>query len=210
MIYEMRTYDLYPHALPEFEVTFGEAYKQRMRFSTMAAFWHTEVGPLNQIIHVWPYRDVEERNRIRAAAIEEGGWPADNAHLIKKMRAEIMIPLAIMPEIVPAKLGPYFEICTETYATGELPKIIKAWEKSIDVRLQYGPVCALWFSELGGLNKFQHIWPYRSLDQRQETQEKLKSSGLWPIHGRSATDRTYCLESLESKIVMPSAFSPLT
>jgi NIPSNAP protein len=210
MIYEMRTYDLHPYSLREFELSFGEAYKRRMRLSKMAAFFHTVIGPLNQIIHIWPYNDLEERNRIRAEAVEDGGWPADNAHLIKKMRAEIMIPLAIMPEIVPMNVGPYFEICTETYATGELPKIIAAWEKSIDVRLQFGPVCALWYSELGGLNKFQHIWPYRSLDQRQEIQEKLKPSGLWPIYGRNENDRAYRLESLESKIVMPSTFSPLT
>jgi len=206
----MRTYDLYPHALEEFELTFREAYYKRMRFSEMAAFWHTEVGPMNQIIHVWPYKNVEERNRVRTAAVEDGSWPADNAHLIKKMRTDIMIPLAIMPEIRPTKLGPYFEICTETFATGELPKIIKTWEKSIDVRLQFGPVCALWYSEIGSLNKFQHIWPYSSLDQRQEVQEKLKSTNGWPIHGRSASNCEYRLESLESMIVMPSAFSPLT
>jgi hypothetical protein len=210
MIYEMRTYDLYPHALPEFELTFGEAYKRRMRLSKMAAFWHTVIGPLNQIIHVWPYSNLDERNRIRAEAVKDGSWPADNAHLIRKMQAEIMIPLTIMPEIMPANVGPYFEICTETYATGELPKIVEAWEKSVDVRLQFGPVCALWYSELGALNKFQHIWPYRSLDQRGEIQERLRSSGLWPVHGRNDKDRKYRLESLESKIVMPSAFSPLT
>jgi NIPSNAP len=210
MIYEMRTYDLYPHVVPEFEATFGEAYAKRQRFSRLAAFWHTEVGPLNQVIHVWPYKDIEERNRIRAAAVADGSWPADNARFIMKMSSEIMVPLAIMPKIVPARVGPYFEICTEIYATGELPKIIKSWEKSISVRLQFGPVCAIWFSELGNLNKFQHIWPYQSLSHRQEVQDKLRSTGVWPIHGGNAKERTYRLELQESKIVMPSAFSPLT
>jgi len=59
------------------------------------------------------------------------------------------------------------------------------------------------------LNKFQHIWPYQSFEQRQEIQKTLKSSGVWPVHGRSANDRAYRLESVESKIVMASEFSPL-
>ena len=56
MIYEMRTYDLKPRSLAEFEKRFGEAYEKRKNYSPLAAFWHTEIGPLNQIIHVWPYQ----------------------------------------------------------------------------------------------------------------------------------------------------------
>ena len=46
-IYEMRTYDLKPRSLPEVEKRFGEAYEYRKKYSPLAAFWHTEVGPLN-------------------------------------------------------------------------------------------------------------------------------------------------------------------
>lgn len=60
MIYEMRTYDLHQHALPEFEKGFGEGYAYRNKFSELAAFWHTEIGALNQIIHVWPYEELNE------------------------------------------------------------------------------------------------------------------------------------------------------
>ena len=72
MIYEMRTYDLKPRSLLEVEKRFGEMYEKRRKYSELAAFWHTEIGPLNQIIHVWPYRDLEERGRIRAAAVKDG------------------------------------------------------------------------------------------------------------------------------------------
>jgi hypothetical protein len=169
----------------------------------------TDIGPLNQIIHIWPYKNLEERDRIRAAAVADGSWPARNAHLIRGMRSDIMIPLAIMPAIVPSDLGPYFEIVTETYETGELARIITAWERSIQALLKVSPVCALWYSELGGLNTFQHVWPYRSLDQRRKVREQLKSSGLWPVYGRNPSDRAYRLKAIESKIVMPAEFSPL-
>src|SRR5438128_877024 len=72
MIYEMRTYDLKPRSLAEVEKRFGEAYEKRKKYSELAAFWHTEIGPLNQIIHVWGYKDLEERGRIREVAVKEG------------------------------------------------------------------------------------------------------------------------------------------
>ncbi len=56
MIIEMRTYTLKPGNIPTFEERFGSALAIRAKFSKLAAFWHTEVGPLNQVIHVWPYR----------------------------------------------------------------------------------------------------------------------------------------------------------
>src|SRR6188472_1853712 len=92
MIYEMRTYDLKPRALPEVIKRFGEAYEKRKKLSPLAAFWYTEIGPLNQVIHVWPYADLAERTRIRAAAVAGGDWPPKIGEFIVSMRAEIMQP----------------------------------------------------------------------------------------------------------------------
>jgi hypothetical protein len=54
MIYEMRTYDLRPRMLAEMMERFGEAYEERRKFSELAAFWYTEIGPLNQVVHDLP------------------------------------------------------------------------------------------------------------------------------------------------------------
>ena len=61
MIIEMRTYTLQPGTLAEAEKRFGEALPIREKHSKLAAFWHTEIGPLNQIIHVWAYDSFEHR-----------------------------------------------------------------------------------------------------------------------------------------------------
>src|ERR1700680_2848681 len=66
MIVEMRTYTLQPGTVPQFEERFGAALAVRAKLSPLAAFWHTEVGSLTQVIHVWPYKDFEERTRVRA------------------------------------------------------------------------------------------------------------------------------------------------
>jgi len=211
MIYEMRTYDLKPRALPEVEQRFGEAYEKRKKYSELAAFWHTEIGPLNQIIHVWGYKDMEERNRIREAAVKDGVWPPKISEFIVSQKSEIMVPFSFMKPIQPAKVGPFFEIRTYHFAGGELPIIKKNWESAIEVRLQFGPVVAVWNCELGKVNTFQHIWPYNTLDQREEIRKKAQAMGLWPACKKAVKEggRDYNLVAQENKIVMPSSFSPL-
>ena len=209
MIYEMRTYDLKPRALAEVEKRFGEAYEKRKKFSELAAFWHTEIGPLNQIVHVWPYKDLEERNRIRAAAVKDGTWPPATSEFIVNMRSEIMVPFTISPELKPGKMGPYYEMRTYTHAAGDLPKLRQVWEKAVPERLKFSPLCAAWYSELGGLNKFVHIWPYPSLDARNATRDKAQAAGVWPPSAEKLGLPKYQLVAQENKILMPSSFSPL-
>ncbi len=212
MIYEVRTYDLKPRALPEVEKRFGELYEaKRRKYSELAAFWHTEIGPLNQIVHIWPYKDMEERTRIRATAVKDKAWPPSIGEFLVNMRSDIFIPFDISPELKPANVGPYFEMRTYTYAPGELPVIMKNWENAIQARLKYSPLTAAWYSDVGGLNKFVHIWPYKSLDQRWEIRNKIRADGVWPPSdvAEKQGGRGYTLLSQENKILMPAAFSPL-
>ena len=211
MIYEVRTYDIKPKSLGEVEKLFGEAYEFRKTLSPLAAFWHTEIGPLNQIIHVWPYKDIAERDRIRAEAVASGNWPPKIGEFIVNMRSEIFIPFKFSPEIKPGKMGPYFEMRTYTFAPGELGKIQKVWEKALPERQKISPLVGIWYSELGGLNRFTHIWAYPSLDARNETREKASATGAWPpsAYAKRENMPDALLVAQENKIVMPSAFSPL-
>jgi len=211
MIYEMRTYDLKPRSVAEVEKRFGQSYEKRRKYSELASFWHTEIGPLNQIIQVWGYESLEERARIRESAVRDGAWPPDIAEFVVGQRSEIMVPFSFSPALSPASMGPYFEIRTYSYAGGELPIIRKTWEKAIHVRLQFGPLCAAWHTEFGKVNNFVHIWPYRSLDERAIIRKNAEATGLWPSGRMAERDggRDYQLISQENKIVVPAAFSPL-
>ena len=208
MIYEMRTYDLKPRSIPEVIKRFGEAYEKRKKLSQLAAFWYTEIGPLNQIIHVWPYQDLGERDRIRAAAIATGDWPPRTSEFIVNMRSEIMLPWPNSPALAAGEMGPYFEMRTYTLHPGDQPKVQKVWEKPLAARVKLSPVIALWFSELGGLNKFVHIWPYRSLDGRVAVRKQAVASGAWPPTPGPG-EPAYTTVAQETKILLAAPFSPL-
>ena len=211
MIYEFRTYKLKPGSLAEVEKRFGAGYEHRKNFSPLTAFWHTEIGPLNEIIHVWGYKDLEERAKVREAAVKEGAWPPKISEFIVSQQSAIMIPFSFMKEFPKGNQGPFFEIRTYHFCGGELPTIKKNWESAIGVRLEFGPVTAVWSCDLGKVNTFQHIWPYKSLDQREEIRKKAQATGLWPAGKKAIKEggRDYELVMQENKIVVPSSFSPL-
>jgi hypothetical protein len=209
MIYEVRTYDLKPASVGEFEKRFGEAYEKRKKHSELFAFWHTEVGPLNQVIHVWPYKDLMEREKIRADAQKDGTWPPKTAEFIVGQRSDIYLPFAMSPQTKPGKLGPFYEMRIYTLAPGGLPNIEKAWQHALPERLKLGPLAAVWYSELGGINKFMHIWPYPSLDARTDIRKRAQEAGAWPPSAQKAGTPAYQLLQQENKILLPAAFSPL-
>lgn len=134
MIYEMRTYDLKPRSLPKVLERWTATIEYRKTLSPLAAFWYTEIGPLNQIIHVWPYKDLEERNRIRAEAVASGKWPPKASEHIVNMRSDIMMPWPGSPALPSGKHGPYFEMRTYTMSPGDQPRVQAAWNKVLAAR----------------------------------------------------------------------------
>ena len=112
----VRTYDLKPGSVAQYEENFGNALKYREQYSKLAAFWHTEIGPLNQIIHVWPYENMDERERIRAESSKDPNWPPPSNGAILNMNSEIWTPAPFMkPMGGDQALGNIYEMRTYTY-----------------------------------------------------------------------------------------------
>ena len=204
MIYEIRTYDIAPRSLAEVEKRFAEGYEYRKKYSELFAFWHTEIGPLNQIIHVWPYASLEERARVRAEASKDSNWPPKIREFITGMSAEIVQPFSFVPRPQPGKLGPFYELRYYTIKPGSLPDLAAGWEAKIPERAKLSPIVMAGAVDFGTANGFVHIWAYNSLDQRMAVRADATKKGLWPPPGGG--DR---LISQQTKIVMPSSFSPL-
>lgn len=53
-----------------------------------------------------------------------------------------------------------------TYQPGALAEVIKSWTDAMPHREKYSPLAAAMYSELGGLNTWVHIWPYKDLNER--------------------------------------------
>ena len=66
MIYELRTYTVKPGTLGDI-VKAASTVSRDIRgnnFGKLEGYWSTEIGPLNQVMHMWSYRDFDERARV--------------------------------------------------------------------------------------------------------------------------------------------------
>ncbi len=140
MIYEIRTYRLAPGSVAEVEKRFGEAYEHRKKYSPIVAFWHTEIGPLNEIIHVWPYQDLSERARVRAESAKDPNWPPKISEFVLSMHSDILVPFPFSPQPTPGKMGPFYEMRIYTIKIGTLPDIRKGWEAKLPERMKLSPL----------------------------------------------------------------------
>ena len=204
MIYEIRTYQIAPGSQAEVEKRYGEAYQYRKKYSELTGFFHTEIGPLNEIIHIWRYNDLAERARIRAEAAKDANWPPKIQEFITKMSSEIVAPFGFVPQPQPGKLGPIFELRYYRLKAGKLPELSKSWEGALPERIKMSPCVLAGGVEFGKANAFVHIWAYSSLEQRTQIRDEARKRGVWPPPGGS--DR---LIDMKNKIMLPSAFSPL-
>src|SRR5262249_51698544 len=172
MIYEFRTYTLHPRTLSEFIKRWTDMIDKRQTYSKLAAFWYTEIGPLNQVIHVWPYENALERSKIRAAVVKDKVWPPPTSECIAEMRSEIYEPLPFAPPMEPSNDGPYFEMRTYTLKPGSIADMARRWKEHLPARIKLSPLTGVFTSDVGGLNQWLHIWAYKSLDQRAEVRKK--------------------------------------
>jgi len=208
MIYEVRTYTLRAGATAEFEERYGKRLASRLKHSPLGAFWHTEFGPLNQVIHVYPYDDLNHRTKVRAALAvdpERNALPGGQ-DLIVEQQAEIVNPAPFMRPLGSRDYGSgnVYEMRTYTYEAGALPKVLDAWAKAVPTREELSPLAACWTSELGGLNKFVHVWVYKDLNERARVREESRRPGTgWPAQTGVRPVRQ------ENKLLIPASFSPV-
>jgi hypothetical protein len=203
MIVEFRTYTLHPRTLQEFLKRFGDALPKRERFSKLAAFWYTEIGPLNQVIHVWPYENALERSRIRAESVKDGSWPPKTAEFIAAQKTEIFEPVSFSPPLTPSSNGPYFEMRSYTLKPRGIPEMTKRWGEHLPGRLKLSPLTGVFTCDVGSLNQWVHIWAYKSLDERVAIRKKATAEGIWPPPGDSP------VVTQETKILLAAPFSPI-
>lgn len=102
MIIDQRTYTLYPQALPEFyRIYEAEGLPVQTRIlGRLLGFFHTEFGPLNQIVHMWGYDSFEERQRRRAELFQDKQWLAYMPKvrpLVQHMENKLLLPAPFSP-----------------------------------------------------------------------------------------------------------------
>lgn len=102
MIVEERLYTLHAGKAPDYLALYereGLAI-QRGILGTMVGYYSTEFGPLNQIVHLWAYRDLADRQERRRRLGADPGWQAYVAKVrpfVVSQENKLLIPAPFSP-----------------------------------------------------------------------------------------------------------------
>jgi hypothetical protein len=102
MIVEQRTYRFKPGTIPTFMVRYQErglAIQTRI-LGNLLGYFVTELGPLNETVHLWGYDSLDDRARRRADLMAEPEWLAflgEILPLIETQDSKILLPTGFSP-----------------------------------------------------------------------------------------------------------------
>jgi|SRR5262245_9197195 len=96
--YEVRTYELNPDGLPPTMALWRKYVPDRAKVSPLIAAMVSVTGTVTRFLHIWPYRSLDERGRLRAKAIADGVWPPPGGpgHLATQ-QSDIYLPAPFSP-----------------------------------------------------------------------------------------------------------------
>ena len=77
MIVEQRTYTIKPLRTADFLELYERAALplQKKYLGHLVGFFVSEIGPLNQVVHLWAFDSLAERERRRKLMAEDAVWP---------------------------------------------------------------------------------------------------------------------------------------
>jgi hypothetical protein len=149
---------------------------------------------------------VAARTRLREAATKQPGWPPNTREFVVEQQSDVYLPAPFSPALEPRQLGGLYEIRIYTFKPGGIPGVIDRWSSHIARRMELSPLVGAWYTELGGLNKWCHIWAYKDAGDRFRIREEARAKGIWPPPSGGGPNMIIRQENM---LVVPAAFSPL-
>lgn len=102
MIVEERIYTLQVGKVFEFYKYYEQngLKIQQTILGNLIGYFHTEIGDLNQVVHMWGYENLGERERRRLALMQDEGWQRylrESPPYILNQTCRILVPAPFSP-----------------------------------------------------------------------------------------------------------------
>jgi hypothetical protein len=101
MIIEKRTYTFHPGTVQEFLALYErEGLAIHTKYLPLIGYFVTDIGPLNQVITMWGYESMADREEKRARLYADPEWLAlgpKTTPFIQKMETMILKPTSFSP-----------------------------------------------------------------------------------------------------------------
>ena len=210
MIHELRIYTLRQGSLPEM-LKNSATISRDIRgddYGKLEGYWSTDIGPLNQVVHLWTYTDLNERARLRAELAKNERWVKDYVPLNKDImvRQDIRLLNPVIGPMAPAGAPNVYELRTYRCKPGTVRQWAGLMTKVMPVREKYSKPVGLWITEAGQPNEVCHIWAYKDLNHRAQVRAAAGADPEWQAFLKESAP---LLDEMHSAIMLPAPHSPL-
>lgn len=210
MINELRIYTLKAGTAGEVAKNSGTVARSIRGddYGKLEGYWITEIGPLNQVVHLWSYADLNERARLRAELAKNKRWTEEYLPLIRPnlIRQDIRLMNPIVAPKKPDSTGNVYELRYYRTRPGGIKQWTDAFMSALEVREKYSKIVGLWTTEAGQPNEVCHIWAYPSLEARAKARAGAMQDPGWQAFLRVGGP---LLDEMSNLVMMPSAHSPM-
>lgn len=184
MIYDLTVLALLPGTLGEALPLLPATYQNYTSSGQVLGAFSCEFGALNRFAFLSAYEDAAALATERARLME-----AEDPYGVGKYLASVTStackPLNFMKPIETGDFGPFYEIRTYSMSPLGLPETEAAWGKVVPRRSEISPLLMVMATIEEGPRKLVHIYPYRSIEERQKARAQAGKEGIWPPPGGS-------------------------
>jgi len=210
MIYELRTYTVKPGSAPIVAKNAG-TISRNIRgddYGKLEGYWLTEVGALNQVMHLWSYKDLNERAEKRKALSANPSWNNDYLPKIREhlVRQDIRLLNCYRTPIAPSSENNLYELRNYRLRPGSMKVWTDTFLKAMEHREKYSKLVGLWGTEAGQPNEVCHIWSYPSFEERMTARNAAVADQGWQEFLKFSGQH---IEEMWSTLMFPASHSPL-
>ena len=102
-IYDFRMYTLKPGATPDYMAAVKEiALPIRKKYGIELAGWYySDIGELNQVVHIWAYRDYDHLDEGKAKVASDPDWSGKYIPRVRPLIVAQKTYLMLSPDFAP-------------------------------------------------------------------------------------------------------------
>ncbi|MGD9805740.1 MAG: NIPSNAP family protein [Hyphomicrobiaceae bacterium] len=210
MIHELRIYTAPAGMVGEMAKNSGTVARaiRGDNYGKLEGYWMTEIGALNQVVHLWSYPDLNERARLRGELGKNERWTNEYLPLIRPMllRQDIRLMNPVIAPRKPENTKNVYELRAYRIKPGRAKEWVNHIMEVMPVREKYSKPVGMWITEAGQPNEVVHIWAYPDLNARAAARAAAVADPQWQGFLKKAAP---LLEDMSSTIMLPSAHSPM-
>jgi len=211
MINELRMYTTRPGKMMHVvnsSATVAQTIRNGDTYGKLVGHWSSEIGRMNQYIHMWEYSDVEEMRKLRSELASKEDWRTKFVPLVGPyiLTQEIRILRPLTEIKFPADKSNIYELKIIKLNIGEVNKwknkfldiVSDIEEKSINI--------GFWNTELQDPNEIISIWCHPNVESMSKFWSDMDNDKNW-LDFNDYQENAVKYE--ESVILRPSVCSPL-